>query len=185
MRKNVLPMASLALLRVSPLLCATSYVTFTFSEDTFIRPLIHTAPSTTDTELRRHSNRILPSFNRFTRRGLPFIFISYPLSIATAAANLRQLGPSIILSGNGELRCRTAAMFYLAGLVFSALHFSFGPAAMACLKRVSQDKRIHGDFNADNTANLVSWLRINTVRGAVADLPSWLCYIIAFMLAME
>jgi hypothetical protein len=30
----------------------------------------------------------------------------------------------------------------------------------------------------------VSWLRINLIRGVVADLPSWACYFVAFMFSM-
>lgn len=179
-------MAGLALLRVAPLLSATSYITFTFSEDTFIRPLVHTAPSAAVTELRRHANRILPAQSTFVRRGLPFIFLSYPLSIATAAANLaRQDNGSLSFAGDAAPRARAAAAFYTAGLVLSVLHFPFGPSAMACLKRVGEDKGVDGDPKADNTAAIVKWLKINAIRGLVADFPSWVCYFIAFLFVMS
>lgn len=180
-------MAGLALLRVAPLLSATSYITFTFSEDTFIRPLVHTHGSAAGIELRRHANRILPAHNAFVRRGLPFIFLSYPISIATAAANLAGHGDggSVSFAGDAAPRARAAAAFYAAGLVLSVLHFPFGPAAMACLKRVGEDEGVDDDPKADNTAAMVSWLKINAIRGMVADVPSWACYFIAFMLAMS
>ena len=180
-------MAGFALLRVAPLLSATSYITFTFCEDTFIRPLLHTAPSSASTELRQHANRIQPAFiNSFTPRGLPFIFLTYPLSIATAAANLKQHdSPGVSFAGDAAPGARAAAAFYLAGLVFSVLHMPFGPTAMKWLKRVGEDKGIEGDAGADNTAGLVSWLRVNATRGILADFPSWVCYFAAFMCAMS
>ncbi|KAK3318102.1 hypothetical protein B0H66DRAFT_532616 [Apodospora peruviana] len=178
-------MAGLALLRVAPLLSATSSVTFTLSEDTFIRPLVHTAPSASSLELRRHVNRILPSHGRWTRRGLFVIFITYPLSIATAAANLaRHDNGQVDLSGDATYNARVAAGFYLAGLAFSVIHFPFGPRAMSLLKRVREDSGNDSDATQDNTSSMVSWLRVNAIRGVVADVPSWVCYFAAFLFAM-
>ena len=178
-------MAGLALLRVAPLLSATSSVTFTLSEDTFIRPLVHTSPSTSSAELRRHVNRMLPSHSRWTRRGLAVIFITYPLSIATAAVNLaRHDNGKVDLSRNASYNARVAAGFYLAGLIFSVLHFPFGPRAMGYLKRVGEDSGSDDDPEKDNTANVVSWLRINAIRGVVADVPSWVCYFAGFLFSM-
>jgi hypothetical protein len=177
-------MAGLALLRVAPLLSATSSLTFTLSEDTFIRPLIHETSSTAEKEARRHVNNILPSHGRWTQRGLAVIFITYPLSIATAAANLARHDAHVDISKGASYNSRVAAGFYLAGLFFSVIHFPFGPSAMACLKRVADNKGVEGDAKADNTASMVSWLRINLIRGVVADLPSWACYFVAFMFSM-
>jgi len=177
-------MASLALLRVAPLLSATSYVTFTFSEDTFVRPLVHTSTSSAEAKIRRHANRIFPSLYAFTRRGLPYIFLSYPISIATAAANLAKTGPGVSFGSDASPQARTAAILYSAGLIFSVLHFPFGPTAMSYLDRVGADQGVEGDFEADNTANMAFWLRINATRGAVADIPSLICYFFAFLYAM-
>ncbi|KAK4217475.1 hypothetical protein QBC37DRAFT_414589 [Rhypophila decipiens] len=178
-------MAGLALLRVAPLLSATSSVTFTLCEDTFIRPLVHTSPSASSAELRRHVNRMLPSHGRWTRRGLFVIFITYPLSIATAAVNLaRHDNGQVDFSGDASYNARVAAGFYLAGLVFSVIHFPFGPRAMGFLKRVREDSGSDDDPAQDNTASMSSWLRINAIRGVVADVPSWVCYFAAFLFAM-
>lgn len=177
-------MAGLALLRVAPLLSATSSLTFTLCEDTFIRPLMHESSSTAGKEARRHVNSILPSHGRWTRRGLTVIFTTYPLSIATAIANLARSDAHVDLSKTASYNARVAAGFYLTGLLFSVLHFPFGPSAMACLKRVADNKGVEGDEKADNTASMVSWLRINLTRGLVADLPSWACYFVAFMFSM-
>jgi hypothetical protein len=178
-------MANLALLRVAPLLSATSYVTFTFSEDTLVRPLVRTSTSAAEAKIRRHANRILPSLCAFTRRGLPYIFLSYPISIATAATNLVKAGPGVSFASDASSQARTAAILYSAGLVFSVLHFPLGPTAMSYLDRVGTDQGVEGDLEADNTANMASWLRINAIRGVVADIPSLICYFFAFLYAME
>jgi hypothetical protein len=174
-------MAGHALLRVAPLLSATSSLTFTLCEDTFIRPLIHKSSSTVSKEARRHVNSILPSHGRWTQRGLAVIFITYPISIATAAANLARPDGHVDMSTGASYNSRVAAGFYLAGLIFSVLHFPFGPSAMSYLKRVAENRGVEGDEKADNTAIMVSWLRINLMRGIMADIPSWACYFIAFM----
>lgn len=176
-------MASLALLSVAPLLSATASVTFTISEDTLIRPLMHTSPVLAEMEARQHANRILPGLMGFTRNGLTIIFTTYPISIATAAANLARHDGSVAFSKYANTNSRIAAGFYLAGLIFSFLHMAFGPSAMKLLEAVRKDKGVDGDVKADNTANMLSWLRINIIRGAVADFPSWGCYFVAFMFA--
>ncbi|KAI1120769.1 hypothetical protein F5Y10DRAFT_289320 [Nemania abortiva] len=176
-------MASFALLRVAPLISATSYVTFFFAEDTFIRPLVHTATSPSESQLRRHANRILPGLYAFTRRGLPFVFITYPISIATAVTNIVQSDSGVTFARDGAPQARAAAVFYLAGLIFSTLHLLFGPAAMAHLDHLGADKGLDSDPRADNTASIVAWLKINTIRGLVADIPSWICYLAAFLSA--
>ncbi|KAI1342716.1 hypothetical protein F5Y15DRAFT_266129 [Xylariaceae sp. FL0016] len=174
-------MSKLAVLRVLPLLSATSYITFAFAEDVFIRPLVHDGSSAADIKLRRHANRILPSFNTFTARGLPFIFTTYPLSFATAAANIfLNDDTAVSFSRDAGPGPRLAALCYAAGLFFSLLHLAFGPAAMAHLDRVAADQGSEGDVKGDNTASIASWLRLNAIRATVADLPSWVCYLVAF-----
>lgn len=176
-------MAGLALLSVAPLLSATGSVMFTISEDTFIKTLMHISPSETSMEARRHANRILPGLMGFTRNGLAIIFTTYPISIATAAANLARRDGAVSFSIHSvKSNARVAAGFYLAGLCFSMLHMAFGPSAMKLLGEVRDDKGVDGDTKKDNTAKMLSWLRINTVRGMVADFPSWACYFAAFML---
>lgn len=181
--KTTVNMAGLALLSVAPLLSATGSIMFTVSEDTFIRPLMHTSPSATEMEARRYANRILPGLMGFTRNGLAIIFSTYPISIATAAANLARHDGAVELSRHAATNPRTAAGFYLAGLIFSVLHMPFGPSAMNLLESVRDDKGVDGDAKADNTASMLSWLRINMIRGFVADFPSWVCYFVAFMFA--
>lgn len=178
-------MAGLALLSVAPLLSATSSITFTLSEETFIRPLMHTSATAAELERRRNVNRALPSLMGFTRNGLAIIFTTYPLSIATAAANLARHDAHVDISGHAATKPRVAAAFYLAGLIFSVLHMPFGPGDERRLDQVRKDKGIEGDPAADNTAIMVSWLRTNAIRAFVSDIPSWACYFVAFVFAMS
>lgn len=87
------------------------------------------------------------------------------------------------LSADAAWNPRVAAGFYLAGLILSVLHMPFGPSAMRFLEAVREDKGAADDVTHDNTASMMSWLRINTIRGCVADFPSWVCYFAAFMFA--
>lgn len=145
---------------------------------------MHTSPSQKSLQARRYANRALPSLMGFTRNGLAIIFTTYPISIATAAANLARHDGAVGFSTHPLKRNSwIAAAFYLAGLCFSMLHMAFGPSAMKLLGEVRDDKGVDGDIITDNTAKIMSWLRINMIRGMVADVPSWICYFAAFMLA--
>ena len=55
---------------------------------------------------------------------------------------------------------------------------------MGFLKRVGEDSGSDDDPEKDNTASVVSWLRINAIRGVVADVPSWVCYFAGFLFSM-
>jgi hypothetical protein len=178
-------MAGLALLRIAPFISATSSVTFTFAEDVFVRPLVHTAPSTREIELRGHANRILPAFvHGFFKRGIVLILVSYPLSFATAIANLsRSENGAVSFASDAPPLARAAAGFYLAGLFFSVMHFPFAFWAMPPLDMAKADGGKDDDPKKDNTAAIGTWLTVNAWRGALADFPSWICYFVAFMCA--
>ncbi|CAN8099764.1 unnamed protein product [Discula destructiva] len=176
-------MAGLALLSVAPLLSATGSIMFTILEDTFIRPLLHTPPSAAEMEVRGYANQVLPGPMTSTRNGLAIIFTTYPISIATAAANLARSDGAVEFSKTAATIPRLAAAFYLAGLVLRILHMPFGPGAMKLLEAVRDDKGLEGDANSDNTASMLSWLHTNGIKGMVADFPSRACYFAAFMFA--
>ncbi|KAI1407190.1 hypothetical protein F5Y13DRAFT_175416 [Hypoxylon sp. FL1857] len=67
---------------------------------------------------------------------------------------------------------------YAAAAIFSALHFAFGPRDMAIVKRISEKDK-------DNQMATADWVRMNFVRAVVADFPSWVCYFLGFMFAVE
>ncbi|KAF2964425.1 hypothetical protein GQX73_g9128 [Xylaria multiplex] len=168
-------MSAIVFLRVAPLLAATSSLTFTICEDMFIRPLVTYRP-----DLRPHANRILPAHGQWIWGGLSIIFSMYPISIATAAANLAARDDMVDIMGFGT-RQRIAAGFYAAGLLFSVLHFPFGKRAMHLLWTIRNDKNNDDDIKGDNSALMAAWLRVNAVRGLVADFPGWACYLVALV----
>ena len=178
-------MAGLAVLSVAPLLSSTASLIFTFSEDIFLRGFVHASPTPAEVQLRHHANRILPThLNHFFRPGLTIIFTTYPLSIATAAANIARHDTQVNISGLGAT-AKAAAGFYIAGLAFSVLHFPFGPTAMRYIKQMREDQGVEGKEKEDNVAIMGKWLKINAIRGAVADFPAWACYFVAFVLSMS
>lgn len=54
---------------------------------------------------------------------------------------------------------------------------------MGLLGSIRRDENIEGDKSKDNTAAMEAWVRVNAVRGILADLPGWVCYFIAFVTA--
>lgn len=159
----------LALLRVAPLLGATSSMTFVFCEDFFIRPLVP-AP---DSHLRSHANRVLPTHGRWLWPGLGIVTGAWGLSIITAMKNL------------GQSPAGAAEKWYRAGLIFSLLHFAWGYRALWLLWTIRNDGGDDEDHQKDNSAFMGAWLRVNAWRGIMADFPSWVCYLMAFMHAVE
>lgn len=142
-------------------------MTFVLCEDFFIRPLTP-APKT---DLRQFANRVLPTHGRWLWPGLGIVATTWGLSIATAVSNLVQQP----IAG--------AANWYRAGLVFSILHFAWGYRAMWLLGTIRNDGNDDEDERKDNVAHMKAWLQVNAWRGGLADLPSWLCYFVAFMLS--
>jgi hypothetical protein len=160
-------------------MCATSSLTFTFCEDFFTRPLANPDP-----RFRTHNNRILPAHGRWLWGGLVIVSTMYPFSILTAAANLvyraePQDGLNFVDSAG---RQRAAMGFYSAGLVFSLLHFLWGPRAMRLLASIRNDRNSEGDTKRDNTAVMKEWLNLNATRGILADFPGWACDLISWII---
>ncbi|KAM7210136.1 integral membrane protein, partial [Rhypophila decipiens] len=165
-----------ALLRVAPLLSATVPRRFTFCEDTFFRPLVHKRQGYSGKRPTRLREPYLPSFTaRFVPRGMSTILTTYPLSIATAIANvtrctddrvgfLPNTGSSIMPAWS---KPSIAAVFYVAGAIFNMRHFPFGPKSIGYFKRSSRKEE---EKEYDSTALIESWLRLNVANGAMAFL---------------
>lgn len=171
---NKMTPAGLMLLRVAPLLTSTSHLTYTISEDLYLRPFGSLRP-----DLRSEANRLIPAYrDRWFPRSLVVIFTLYPLGIAAAVANLVVEGSRLDISGTSGTNHRIAGYLYAAGAFFAALHFAFGPRDLSILKRISEKDK-------DNEAAMADWVRMNLVRGLIADLPSWVCYFAGFMLAVS
>ncbi|KAI1387019.1 uncharacterized protein F4822DRAFT_411896 [Hypoxylon trugodes] len=166
--------ACLILLRAAPFLASTSYVTYTVAEDLYLRPFGNFRP-----DLREQANQIIPAYrDRWFPPSLAVIFTLYPLGIGTAITNLVIRKGSLDLTGASGSNQRVAAGLYIAGAVFSALHFAFGPRDLAIVKRIDEKDK-------DNAKGMADWVSMNRIRGLVADFPSWLCYFAGFMYAMS
>ncbi|KAK7752936.1 hypothetical protein SLS62_005095 [Diatrype stigma] len=162
------------LLRVAPLLASTSYVTYTVAEDLYLRPW-----GNLRSDLRAEANRLIPAYkDRWFPPSVAMVLTLYPLGIATAIANLVVEGSRLDISGASGANQRLAGCLYAAGAVLGALHFAFGPRDISIVKRISEKDK-------DNEASMVDWVRMNLVRGLVADFPSWMCYFAGFMVAMS
>ncbi|KAI0010867.1 hypothetical protein F4779DRAFT_575760 [Xylariaceae sp. FL0662B] len=167
--------SGLPLLRAVPFLASTSALTFTVSEDLFMRAL------KVDPQLRPHANRILPAHVRAWLPGaLAVVFGTHPLAIAAASANLCIRDFHVDLTG-ARYNQRLAAGFYLAGLAFSVTHFLFGVRALKLLFSMRNDTNVHNDLAKDNSTALKAWVHLNAICGVISDLPAWVCYFVAFV----
>ncbi|KAI1420995.1 hypothetical protein F5Y12DRAFT_770330 [Xylaria sp. FL1777] len=163
--------AGLMILRIAPLLASTACVTYTGAEDLYLRPF-----GDFRSDLRAEADLVIPAYkDRWFPPSLAVIFILYPLAIGTAVTN-------VFVDGNLEIPRELgadqgfASYFYLAGALFSALHFAFGPRDLAIIKRMNEKEKDNGKAMAD-------WVRMNLVRGVMAEVPSWLCFFAAFITA--
>lgn len=91
----------------------------------------------------------------------------YPLAIFTAIAN-------VLVLEYTDTDAHLARSFYIAGAVFNALHFAFGTRDLAILKRIHEKEK-------DNGAAMADWVRMNLLRGVIAEFPSWLCFLVEFV----
>ncbi|KAI0197468.1 hypothetical protein F4808DRAFT_295144 [Astrocystis sublimbata] len=163
--------AQLMILRIAPLLASTSCVTYTIAEDLYLRPFGNFRP-----DLRVEANRIIPEYkDRWFPPSLAVIFTVYPVAICTAIANVWVNGNMEVSGEPNDIRY-LGSCFYIAGALFSALHFAFGPRDLSILKQINEKEKDNGKAMAD-------WVHMNLVRGLMAELPSWLCFFVGFIAA--
>ncbi|KAI1176463.1 hypothetical protein F4777DRAFT_268565 [Nemania sp. FL0916] len=163
--------AGLMILRIAPLLASTACVTYTGAEDIYLRPF-----GNFRSDLRREANLIVPAYkDRWFPPSLAVIFTLYPLAIGTAIANVLTEG-NLEVPGDLGVGQQLTSYFYLAGALFSTLHFAFGPRDLAIVKRMNEKEK-------DNSKAMADWVRMNLVRGAIAEVPSWLCSFAGFIAA--
>lgn len=154
------------LLRVAPLVLTTSSLTFSFNQYQFFRPYLHLP----DAQEHRHVNDVLRGYvKRQFPSGLATILTLYPLTWATAAANI-SMGT---FAG-------TPRNLHIAGLVLSAAHMFWATRAKALMEEIGVDDTA-GD--KDRVALLRSWLRLHVARSLLTDFPSWICFGVGFLLS--
>ncbi|KAK1749560.1 hypothetical protein QBC47DRAFT_354863 [Echria macrotheca] len=154
------------LLRVTPLILTTSSLTFSFNQYQFFQPCLYLPDTLED----RHVNDVLRVYiKRQFPSGLATILTLYPLTWATAAANL-------------SLRTYAGVprKLHVAGLMLSAAHMFWAPRAKALMEEIGEECTT-GD--KDRIGMLRTWLRLHVARSLLADLPSWICFAGAFLLS--
>ncbi|KAI3337160.1 hypothetical protein HD806DRAFT_475864 [Xylariaceae sp. AK1471] len=163
--------AGLMILRIAPLLASTACVTYTGAEDLYLRPF-----GNFRSDLRAEANLIVPVYkDRWFPPSMAVIFTLYPLAIGIAITNVLTEG-NLEVPGTLGVGHQFATNFYLAGALFSTLHFAFGPRDLAIVKRMNEKEKDNGKAMAD-------WVRMNLVRGVLTEVPSWLCFLAGFIAA--
>lgn len=147
-----------------------------------VRGLFHPTPGARAAQRPAPSCQPAPPRTRpLVVAGLGVVGSSWGLSIATVITNLSLTRAAAGFQGWGVVTDK----WYRAGLCFSALHFVFGYRSMWLLWTIRKDGNDDEDANKDNVAYMKAWLRMNVWRNVLADLPSWLCYLVAFIIATE
>jgi len=156
----------LKLLRLFPLLSATVNLMWAADEYMFLSSWLSST-------YRTQANALLPAwFATWGRMGSYVLFTSFPLSLGSAIANIvtsRQMS-----SASGAL------IWYCAGFMFTTVHFAFGPKALGLLAAIR-----NGEPKGNATESLTSWIEMHLIRVVVADLPAFLCFVMALLTAVQ
>ncbi|KAM7205123.1 hypothetical protein V8F20_003260 [Naviculisporaceae sp. PSN 640] len=191
-------------LRLSPVLLATSSLTFSFSEYHFFKPFLDLTPHAANQDTsspktpnqdaihRGQVNDVLRSYiKRQFPSGFATILTLYPLTWATAIANIKFSSGA---SGTPLLHLPSISKkLYLAGLFFSVGHMLWGPKAKDLMEEIgglnghkteqrddSTIMRGVDEKQGDNVELLRSWMKLHVVRSVLVDFPSWVCFTTGF-----
>jgi hypothetical protein len=114
---------------------------------------------------RDQATVLLPAwFKTWGQKATWVLLGSFSFSLGAGLANVVSVDP-----GLGE-----TSWWYCFGLCFTLAHFLYGPKALALLARIKNDTP-----NGDGIVALEEWLKMHVMRALTADLPAWICYIIA------
>ncbi|KAI1457009.1 hypothetical protein F4805DRAFT_203836 [Annulohypoxylon moriforme] len=150
----------LTLLRVAPLITSTASLTIAADSHLFLSSLV----SLKDQQ-RSTVNKIIPRyFETFFWRGLPSIFVTFGLSIAFGVTN-----------AYGR-RSAAAWAWYAGGSAFSLAHFAFVPMIAGTVRDAIEAKET---AEGGGVEAIQGWLNVHYVRMALADIPSWTCFLVA------
>ncbi|KAI1211438.1 uncharacterized protein F4807DRAFT_38500 [Annulohypoxylon truncatum] len=151
----------LTLLRVAPLITSTASLTIACDSHFFLSSLVSLKCQ------RPTVNQVAPRyFETFFWRALPEIFVTFGLSIAFGVANARVRAPA----------AAAAWAWYAGGSAFSLAHFAFVPAIAWKVKDTIDAKEAPDGGAAEA---IQGWLNVHYVRMALADIPSWACFLVA------
>ncbi|KAF2170722.1 hypothetical protein M409DRAFT_63803 [Zasmidium cellare ATCC 36951] len=169
----------LQLLRLLPLISSTVNVQFANDEYQFLT-------SWTELPLDKQipAREVLPNWSTsWQSRGLWQALIGLSVPIIAGVANHVLLRPATaasifqdpLLSGLDGANV-SAARWYLAGSIFSFLHFAFGCKALRLLAQMASDDAKNRKSNIESVAQ---WLRMHRMRTLLTDLPAFVCFIVA------
>ncbi|TVY93100.1 hypothetical protein LAWI1_G001593 [Lachnellula willkommii] len=100
-------------------------------------------------------------FQRFFLPGFVSVMVLGVTTLVTGVRAWRGLGSSA---------SRQAAL----GLLFTFVHFGFGPLIMGCMERMLADAGVaHGEMRW--------WIQLHVTRTLVADVPACLCFLSALL----
>lgn len=168
--------AGIILLRILPVLSTTSTLTFTFCEYLFLVPY-------TNYPNRLHGtvNEALPPYvSRWFPPAFRYILVMYTFTWGVAVANLAVQMDGLSISGPSSGTNAAAWSLYLVGLVFSIGHMAWGPKAKGLMDAIGKEEQ-----NKESISIMKKWLRLNTVRGFLADVPAWACFLAGFLVSVR
>uniref|UniRef100_A0A060T4B2 ARAD1C03124p n=1 Tax=Blastobotrys adeninivorans TaxID=409370 RepID=A0A060T4B2_BLAAD len=146
------------LIRVAPLISSTATLVHALAELNFLGAMVH--PNT-----REKCNEIVPKvFRNYFSAGVQYV-IAYGLtSVSLSIVNL--VGQYSVSGASRQ--------WYMAGMAYAVAHYLFLPKVASPVRDIIEDAS-----QGKSTEDLDRWLSIHRVRMAVADIPAWLCYILA------
>ncbi|KAF7596956.1 hypothetical protein BBP40_011322 [Aspergillus hancockii] len=156
-----------SLLRVIPLATSTGSLVLATSELIFYSGLVQPP-------IRKKSDSILPSYWTYVfPRGVSLVLALNLTTISASICNIFKKG-----SRAGPLPL-SRTTFYWAGLVGAIGHLVFVPFVAPPIQRMIGNT----DPEHETSKDMEIWLGIHRVRMLVADLPAWLAFVGAILLA--
>ncbi|PGH16122.1 hypothetical protein AJ80_05337 [Polytolypa hystricis UAMH7299] len=154
------------LLHLTPLITATSSLTYAHDENFYLSNFLYPAHQPL-------SNQILPSyFSRMFNTGVWIVIGTHAVNIGSAIATLVSL-KNQTGGGSGILNSQ-AGKWYTAGLILSIAHFAFVPFVAYPVRDIVEDRS-----EGKSTGGLKRWLDVHRVRVLLVDLPCWMCFLAA------
>ncbi|KAH6648031.1 hypothetical protein BKA67DRAFT_649683 [Truncatella angustata] len=149
------------LLRAAPLVSATSALWFSADQYTFLNNFLRP-------EHRNEAESVVPSyFKTFFPGGLTRILFLYGVSISTGTANF-------------WARPNASWHWYAAGTAFAVAHFAFAPRIISVVQSLTENRH-----PKQGNRDLKKWLDIHVVRSILADLPAWICFVVATLTSLQ
>ncbi|KAJ7612450.1 hypothetical protein DFH06DRAFT_148892 [Mycena polygramma] len=156
----------LKLLRLSPVISSTTSLVWAYDEYAFLSSWVNLNPS-----YGAQADALLPPwFKTWAPRGTR-VLASFPLSLLAGVANA--------FTHRESLQAAGALKFYWLGVFFTVAHFFYARRALRLLKAIRE-----GEPAGKTTVSMAEWLKMHQGRTIIADLPSFICFTIAAVVAL-